>query len=159
MDEPYVVIKREDIDGHHDKDPNNLRRDWEEFCFFVLNALLYLCASNADIREAAPAKKGMPWPKPAPGAGQPVINECGYVYGETIRLARKERGTQDSGDAGAETGKKTKQRRPPRPHPVKASWQHYWTGSGENRQRVLLFKAPYFTGVGVKTATVSLVRE
>lgn len=154
QEEPYVVIKREQVDGHHDKDPNGLRTDWEEFCFFVLNAMIYLCASNAEIRETSYVS-GPNAPRKTKKAEEDLkINECGYVYGETIRLRRREQQTLENKIVRGTTA-----RRAPRPHPVKASWQHYWTGSGDNKKRILLFKDPYFTGKKVNIVTISKVVE
>ena len=119
--------------------------------------MIYLCASNADIREAKSSyDRNMP-SKKLEESEQLNINECGYVYGETIRLSKEK--AQTNGCIITEPNEQKAARKSPRPHPVRASWQHYWVGSGDNRQRVLLFKDPYFTGSGVKLATVSRVKE
>ncbi len=151
-EDPCVVIKREHVDGHHESDPNGLRTDWEEFCFFALNAIIYLCANNADIRESEP-HIGMPFSKKTQKLLQTLnVSECGYVYGKTIRLNRIENEISEKVERKPSATRKT-----PRPHPVRASWQHYWKGSGENKERVLLFKDPYFTGAKINCATISKV--
>lgn len=154
QEEPYVIIKREHVDGHHDKDPNSLRTDWEEFCFFVLNAMIYLCASNAEVRETSYISNPNAPRKTKIAEESLKVSECGYVFGETVRLHRKEQQQLENKIIRSTTTRKS-----PRPHPVKASWQHYWTGTGDNKKRVLLFKDPYFTGGKVNVATISRVVE
>ena len=155
QEEPYVIVKREDIDGKHTNDPNGLRNDWEEFCFFILNAMIYLCASNADIKESVYKGKNPASKKEKKIIEDLKISDCGYVYGETIRLNKKQqKEREEKEETPAKSGKT---RCSPRPHPVRASWQHYWKGSGDNKQRVLIFKDPYFTGSSIKVATISKV--
>ena len=156
-DDPYIIVKREQIDGKHESDPNGLRTDWEEFCFFALNAIMYLCASNADIRNTTSAPRLPSTVKLIKNNENELdISECGYVYGETIRLNRIS--TQSTDD---ENKRKTSSgtRKSPRPHPVKASWQHYWKGSENNKERVLIFKDAYFTGGKINYATIHKVKE
>ena len=145
---PMIVIKQEQINRNYMEDPDGTRMDWEEFCFFMFNAMLYLCASNADIRQVdnVPSKKAGKIKKVLP-----EIYECGYVYGQTLRLNRQ--AEEDNNVIRKSVG----ERKSPRPHPVKASWQHYWKGSGENKERVLVFKEAYFTGSKVDVATISRV--
>lgn len=151
MPEPYVTVWRDDVDGKHASDPLGLRDDWEEFCLFILNAIIYLCASNAEVRETKNKNISVP-KKHTKAAEATTVYECGYVFGKNIRLQReKERELENK------IIRNTKTRRSPRPHPVKASWQHYWTGSGENKKRVLMFKAAYFVGGKANYATVSEV--
>ncbi len=157
-DDPYIIVKREEVDGKHDTDPNGLRTDWEEFCFFALNAIIYLCASNADIRKVKHSPSTLLTSKKIKQKAEALnISECGYVYGETIRLNRKKSEMSDC-DNNKEA-KPRKAKKSPRPHPVRASWQHYWKGKGNNKERVLIFKDAYFTGSKVNYATISRVKR
>ncbi len=156
-DEQVLIVAREDVDGKHESDPNGLRTDWEEFCFFVLNAILYLCASNADVNECPYTFR-----KPDAGTGAKArwkdmqILECGYAFGEIVRLHRE----KTEGEAiDTDEQHMIKRRKPYRPHPVKASWQHYWRGHGDKKERVLLFKQAYFAGGKASFATISRVKE
>ncbi|MCR5669643.1 MAG: hypothetical protein K6G10_01440 [Butyrivibrio sp.] len=149
-DEPYLTLLREDVDGCHEQDVNGLRTDWEEFCFFVINAVMYLCASNADIKSVDPSHI-LSYPHKVNKGDVPLAAyECGYVYGQDVRLMKVQKSAEYNGNPG-------RVRKSPRPHPVKASWQHYWKGSGENKKRVLLFKDPYFVGAGADYATIRKV--
>ncbi len=155
QEEPCVVVTKQDVNGKHEDDPNGLRTDWEEFCFFTLNAMIYLCASNADIRPSkSRTYADVPFQKATKPSEQLDVSDCGFAYGETIRLNRQ----KETGSSDVSIPLKTP-RRSPRPHPVRASWQHYWTGSGENKQKILIFKDPYFTGTKVNVATISRVTE
>ena len=152
-EEQYFYVSREDVDGKHESDPNGLRNDWEEFCFFILNAILYLCAANADIRESSETKDTYkPGKESKPGYSGLQKFECGYVYGETVRLHQKNPSTEKRG-----YNTSGKERKPVRPHPVRASWQHYWKGHGENKERVLIFKEPYYVGGKADYVTISKV--
>ena len=159
--EPCFNVKRHQLDGDHNNDPNGLRNDWEDFCFFMLNAIIYLCASNAEIRDHADTAKTY---KPGKGGNKwsdLQKFECGYAFGETIRMQRKESVEVEKIASKDEPGNgdsdENKPKRSVRPHPVKASWQHYWVGKGKNKERVLRFKAEYFVGGTAKFATISRV--
>jgi len=149
---PMITLKRDQINSKHDGDfiLKGLHYDWEEFCFFALNALLYLCASNAEIRRVESDLKDKKGGKVKLSENLGIY-ECGYTFGEKIRLNRLQ--LESSGGSRSSSGA----RKSPRPHPVKASWQHYWKGSGENKERVLIFKEAYFTGGKVDVATISQV--
>lgn len=156
--EPVFVVDSVDLEADHDNDPFGLRNDWEEFCFFVLNAILYLCASNADIVESKETKSTY---KPN-ATNKCRWNEvqkfdCGYVYGQAIRYEQSLKEKTEKEIIVRDINTNTKERKRPRPHPVKASWQHYWVGSGENKQRILKFKAPYFQGGKSEFATIQKI--
>lgn len=153
VDSAVITVDRNDVDGHHENDPNGLSEDWEEFCFFILNAMLYLCASNAEVKESsATSSTYIPREKKVGKWSDLEIYECGYAYGNTIRLSGESTLSRKSNTTGS-------QRKPYRPHPVKASWQHYWVGHGEKKERILKFKAPYYVGGDAKVANISIVEE
>ena len=146
------TVDRNDVDGHHEDDPNGLRNDWEEFCFFILNGLLYLCAANANIKESSRTKGTYtPGKKTKGGYSEMQMFDCGYVDGPDVSLVNGTGNKCGSREAGTSTGRTV------RPHPVRASWQHYWKGHGENKERVLIFKDPYYVGGSPEYATVSRV--
>ena len=165
-----AIVLRSNIDWRLNNSSKNMNPDicvdWEDFCFFAINAILYLCAANAEVEEGNPDK----YPKingSMARAEREVGNkddiqyfECGYRYGNTIRLMKRG-GLQDtdtSVDISNITTLSTKKRKAPRPHPVRASWQHYWVGHGDDKQRILKFKAPYYQGGISKVATISKVK-
>lgn len=159
-----ALITSDDVDWKNQKKSNpDVCADWNEFCFFILNAVLYLCAANKEVNESSsPIKIPKKWSKEELKHNRPdKINlyECGFVYGQTVRNNRlnedKDAKKEINVEAMSSFGKK---RKTPRPHPVRASWQHYWIGSGEDKKRILKFKAPYYQGGSAKYATISKVR-
>lgn len=113
--------------------------DWQEFGFFLLNAILYLCAENAEIQESQITKSTY---KPRSEIKNKFSEirqwECGFRYGAAVRKKRKEQNT--------ETAKiSVKVRRSLPAHTRRAHWHHYWTGpkNGE-RKLVLHWIAPTF---------------
>lgn len=162
-----MFLTRTDVDwkkAHNAKLFNeDICVDWEDFCFFAMNAVLYLCASNAEIVETEPADYPVKLNRCLSNIERESGKEdhlqyfeCGYRYGQTIRLIRQAEEKENEEIKTINTN--LKKRKSPRPHPVKASWQHYWIGHGDNKQRVLKFKDPYYQGGLSKVATISKVR-
>lgn len=136
-------------------------KDWSEFSFFVLNALLYLCAENGEVKESAVTKSTY-------HPGTTVKNkysevrqwECGFRYGETIRMNQKSASqNEESKEKAAETLSSEKQRRRPCVHTRRAHWQHYWVGKG--RQELVLRWIPptIVGGEKIETAVIHKVKE
>ncbi len=139
------VLDKNDVRSNHKNDPNGLRNDWEEFCFFVLNAILALCSDNIDINT--PKSSGVHYSsaldKSSADMSDVDFSECGFVFSQTLRLGKTTGNSIKGNDLSSSPNT---QRKSPRPHPVKASWQHYWVGSGENKHRILKLKVEYVTG-------------
>ncbi len=65
-------------------------RDWPEFVMFMLNALLYLCSENAEIRENAVTKNTYrPSNRVRNRFSEIRKMDCGFVYGSEVRKHRK----------------------------------------------------------------------
>ncbi len=118
------LFTKEDIMRENGLDRN---KDWFEFAHFALNALLYLCAENSDIRESESTKKTY-----HPGA---IIKhafrevrkwECEY----RIACDGKHQNYDNNDDEAMETA--SGKRRSPVPHTRRAHWHHYWTGKGRS---------------------------
>ena len=112
---------------------------------FILNALMYLGAKNADIttRKTSGVKKLKPRGKNKKKRLEfedtdIELNECGFIYGASVRsyMAREQQKER-------EYEEKTGNRRPMRPHPVRAHYQHYHTGKGRKEISWIL-KSPYY---------------
>ena len=146
----------------------NLRFE-RRLVIFLLNALMYLGCKNAEINEKSLelTKDGT---KPYAGKTHILmpklkevgVMECGFDYGTTIREMKRnntyhpEDPNEDGADVTDVTGdNKTKKRKAYKPHPVRAHYQHYWTGKGRTTL-ILNLKAPYYCGTN-KRANVSNV--
>lgn len=119
--------------------------DWREFGFFLINALLYLCADNAEVQESAITKATYKPRKEIRNKFSEIRQwECGYRYGAEIRRKKIIREKKDDLDKPV---KKTdlRIRRSLPAHTRRAHWHHYWTGprSGE-RKLILHWIAPVF---------------
>lgn len=116
-------FRREDITAPPDK--RNL--DWQEFGFFLLNALLYLCAANSEIEENPDTKKTYRKPGTVIKNKYSEIRkwDCGFRYGQTVRMHK----ASAKNDISSSTPKSI-ERTLPSPHTRRAHWHHYWTGKG-----------------------------
>lgn len=146
--DPQFLVDKASM--QYELDENGIRKDWDKFCFFALNAMLYLCASNAEVRESKRSTYKPPKNNPSGKWSDMQILECGYAFGESVRMMKKKYVDEDGPD-------KSIKLRTIRPHPVKASWQHYWIGHGDNKERILKFKEEYTRGGKMSFATVSRV--
>lgn len=132
--------------------------DWQIFGFFMLNALLYLCADNRDVIESETTKHTYRPSQTVKNKFSEVRKwECGYRYGNTIRKERKNTVKEDH---TAEKGPIEKsQRRRMVTHTRRAHWHHYWTGKrDEGRTLILHWIAPtIINGDKIDTATIHKV--
>lgn len=130
--------------------------DWPEFCMFLLNALLYICSENAEIRENPVTKNTYhPTARVKNKFSEIRKYDCGFVYGAEIR---KNRVKLQEGKTQNKKKKVNKSRGPMRPHTRKAHWHHYWTGKGRT-ELVLRWIPPTVVGTGARPATIHRVRQ
>ena len=74
------------------------------------------------------------------------------MYGATVRAFKEARGRSNNGNDKDEDGK----RRPMRPHPVRAHYQHYHTGKG--RQDIIwILKSAYYNYGSISSEQKPLV--
>lgn len=120
--------------------------DWREFGFFLINALLYLCADNAEVQESAVTKSTYKPRKEIKNKFSEVRQwECGYRYGAEIRRKKMNRKKEEGVDKAAASTTSLRIRRSLPAHTRRAHWHHYWTGprTGE-RKLILHWIAPVF---------------
>lgn len=120
---------------------NDCNKDWKEFSFFLLNALLYLCADNAEIKESSVTKSTYRPGKTIKNKFSEIrLWECGYRYGTVIRNSKNNEKLKSKKSYNV-----TVDRKFPVAHTRRAHWHHYWTGplKGE-RKLVLHWIAPTF---------------
>ena len=132
-------------------------KDWPEFTFFMLNALLYLCANNSEIKENDGTKATY---RPTGNVKNKYSEvrkwDCGYRYGETIRASRNAKGETCE---GVQKNRSEKKRHLPCVHTRKAHWHHYWTGKGRT-ELILKWVAPTIVGGNrVDVAVMHKVKE
>ena len=140
-------------------DESNRNVDWREFVFYMLNALLYLCADNAEVQES-PVTKNTYHP------GKQVKNkfsevrqwECGYRYGSTIRKWKKQGSTSASRDDQI-SSLTVRVRRSLPAHTRRAHWHHYWVGPKTGDRKLILHWIPpvYVSGTDTQVAVVHKV--
>lgn len=156
-DNGTFIFLRENVTPEKVLDRN---KDWPEFSFFMLNALLYLCADNAEIRES-PVTKSTYHP------GKTVKNkfsevrqwDCGCRFGTEIRRRKLSDSPKQEENSQKETTNNTVIRRTPAAHTRRAHWHHYWTGpmNGE-RTLILHWIAPtYVSGQKSDSAVIHKV--
>lgn len=122
----------------------------------MLNALLYLCSENAEIRENAVTKNTYrPSNRVRNKFSEIRKMDCGFVYGSEVRKHRKVHEEQQKERKSRET---TPIRHAMRPHTRKAHWHHYWVGKGR-KELVLRWIAPTVVGTGECVATIHRVRN
>lgn len=103
-----------------------------------IQAMLYLCAQNADITEnGTPVpekriKKHIPNTPNSKSEKQPLKQwDVGIRVGRTIKSARKKYTAPNSeSDTGAVHGSRNR----PRPHLRAAHWSHFWVGKGRTKK-------------------------
>lgn len=134
----------------------------QEFFMFFLNAILYLCSENSEIKESETTKRTY---KPSSTIKNKFSEikkyECGFVYGETIRKNKKTStpNNDNEGNKADDNSSSKKMRKGIRPHVRKAHWHHYWVGKKGSRNLVLLWIAPTHVGHGEKVATIHRCTE
>lgn len=153
------LINRDDITAENGIERN---KDWQEFGFFTLNALLYLCAANAKIKES-PITKNTYHPTSTVKnkfsevrkweISSPVNEYCGYRYGQMVNLS--EQTPKESKRNSISVHSQEKKRSA---HMRRAHWHHYWTGpkSGD-RKLELRWIPPIMVGLSVKEAVIHKV--
>lgn len=93
MSGKIALVPQDDDDGTFIFDKNDIpqnntdqNRDWLIFGFFLINALLYLCADNSEIHESALTKQTY---RPSTRIRNKFSEvrqwECGYRYGAEVR--------------------------------------------------------------------------
>ena len=134
-----------------DKDPND--PEWNDFCMFLINAVLYLCASNAEVEESEITKKTYRPPKTIKNKFSEIRAwHVGVRYGETIRMTRKKADRDVTNliiHPGAGTSK--------RPHMRRGHWHHYRTGKGRTNL-ILKWIPPILVGTGEITVVKHQVK-
>lgn len=110
----------------------------------LVSILLYLCASDAELRPVRGRGKLTPRLKSGrtgphmPAAKKPEVWEAGFELGAQLREAT--RAEHQGGSV--------------RPHVRRAHWHGYWTGSGENKRLRLNWVSPVLVGGGPSKPTV-----
>lgn len=126
-------------------DDTDRNADWKEFGFFIINALLYLCADNAEVQESEVTKSTYKPRKEIKNKFSEIRQwECGYRYGASIRKKKvNHKKSERNQDEQTEFHMKIKRALPA--HTRRAHWHHYWIGprSGE-RKLILHWIAPVF---------------
>lgn len=130
-------------------------KDWKEFSFFLLNALLYLCAENGEVRESTETKYTYHPSSTVKNKYAEVRKwECGLRYGENIRLSKKATVQEKDKSDTQNILTAEKQRHLPCVHTRRAHWHHYWVGKGRS-ELVLRWIAPTIVGGDkVETAVI-----
>lgn len=140
-DGTFIINRTSDVDNrfHHP--------DMEEFSMFILNAILYLCAENAEISENPVTKQTYrPYTKPKNKFSEIQKWDCGIRYGKMIRKQKQDVNWNEREEKGKRKSS------PVRPHMRRAHWHHYWTGTGRT-ELVLRWIEPVMVGTG-ETCTV-----
>lgn len=105
-----------------------------------VQALLYLCAQNADLRRTTPALSTAA-SKHGDGKQRPIQSwSVGVRVGQTIKTNRRRYERTGTG-----TPHSTHAR--PRPHLRSGHWSHYWTGKGRT-ENVLRWIEPVYINAG-----------
>lgn len=157
-DDGTFLFTKENITPGNAIDRN---KDWQEFGFFMLNALLYLCADNAEIRESSVTKSTYKPGKTIKNKFSEVRQwDCGYRYGTEIRSRKISVSQNKEENKQREAGNTTVLRKAPAAHTRRAHWHHYWTGpmNGE-RTLILHWIAPtYVSGQKSDSAVIHKVK-
>lgn len=140
-------------------DESDRNVDWTEFCFYMLNALLYLCADNAEIQESFVTKSTYHPSERIKNKFSEIRQwECGYRYGSEIRLKKKQ--GKSSENCKEQTPELTvRAKRSILAHTRRAHWHHYWIGPRTGDRKLILHWIPpvYVSGMECQTAVVHRV--
>lgn len=161
-----ALVSNDDEDGIFIFDKNDFscdesdrNVDWPEFCFYMLNALLYLCADNAEIQESSVTKNTYhPSDRIKNKFSEIRQWECGYRYGSEIRLKKKQ--GKSSENYKEQTSELTvRAKRSILAHTRKAHWHHYWIGPRTGDRKLILHWIPpvYVSGIECQAAVVHRV--
>lgn len=133
-----------------------------EIIMFILNALMYLGANNADIEtrkikglmKLAPLQKNKKR-KLSFIDNDIELNECGFIYGSTVRKYKEQQEKADR-ESAEHCGKHFVP-----PHPVRGHYERYYVGKGREKV-VWKLKLPYMNHGSVNMdapVNVSIVEE
>ncbi len=140
-------------------DESDRNVDWTEFCFYMLNALLYLCADNAEIQESSVTKNTYhPSGRIKNRFSEIRQWECGYRYGSEIRSQKKQKKSSDNCKGQTSELNICVKRSLPA-HTRRAHWHHYWTGPRNGERKLILHWIPpvYVSGTECQAAVVHKV--
>lgn len=109
----------------------------------MIQALLYLCAQNADLRRTSPAPSTADHQQRSHGQAKklPVQSwSVGVRVGQTIKANRRR--YERTGGTSAPHGTHAR----PRPHLRSGHWSHFWTGKRDSvdRERILKWIEPVY---------------
>lgn len=140
-----------------DVDDNLVTPVPRENLYPVVQAILYICAQNADIKENEAQKKIY---KPTSKVRDQYKEVRSWDVGETIiKSFRSTHSAQSSGTRGqrGENGGGWIMR----PHMRRAHWHHFWKGTGDNRELILRWVAPTFVNkdLGEAAAVITQIKE
>lgn len=136
-DGTFLINRTSDIEGRVG------HPDMEEFSMFVLNAILYLCAENAEVSENPVTKTTYrQYSTPKNKFSEIRKWDCGIRYGTAVRKHR-----QKSQDSSGKQCKGQGHTSSVRPHMRRAHWHHYRTGKGRT-ELVLRWIEPVMVGTG-----------
>ena len=142
------LFTRNEISAEDGLDRN---KDWTEFSFFALNALLYLCAENSAVHENETTKKTY---RPG-GRVKHKFSEI-RKWDCEFRIASDKKYQNSGKDAGSNEEKVCKVKNVTKavtPHTRRAHWHHYWTGKGRTTLS-LRWIAPVRVGGKAEIATI-----
>lgn len=127
-------------------------KDWKEFSLFILNAILYLCAENSEIKENETTKRTYRPSKTVRNKFSELRKwDCGYRFGASVRKCKADSETTVRKPSD-------KPRHTPVAHTRRAHWHHYWTG--KNRETLILkWLPPIAVGNGEKVAVIHRKEE
>lgn len=135
---------------------NERNTDWKEFSFFLINALLYMCASNSEITENEETKVTYRPTERVKNKYSEVRKwDCGYRYGASIRKIKGGKTKEDRVSARRQTA----ERHIPCIHTRRAHWHHYWTGKGRTELELRWIAPVVVGGERVTTAVIHKVEQ
>lgn len=161
-----ALVPNDDEDGVFIFDKNDFscdesdrNVDWPEFCFYMLNAILYLCADNAEIQESSVTKNTYhPSGRIKNKFSEIRQWECGYRYGLEIRSQKKQKKSSDNcREQTSELNIRIKRSLPA--HIRRAHWHHFWIGPRNGERKLILHWIPpvYVSGTECQVAVVHKV--
>ena len=112
-DEEFLIRRDIDIESRE----TGKYADFKKFSMFMLNALLYLCSVNAEVRESEITKRTYRPGKTIKNKFSEVkIYECGYVYGSIVRKQKTKEKIEDPEKESLNKNVGRKTRNPYRAH-------------------------------------------
>ena len=145
----WYVNSRKGIETFNTKRTEEVKDFWRPFFRIAINAIQYLCASNAEIHEVKVSKKSKPVVEIG-GKKTPVsirVSNVGYRIGERFEQMYSDDGDVTSSKPGLKGVKK-------RPHIRRAHWHHYWTGPGRSVLEVKWLEPIFVMGTEEEIDTV-----